>query len=95
MTELGKVLKGLKCCKGLNGEQPVPFTSNRKCTECPYMEVPALLTGELPRYYCHHTNLMQDTIDILTGYVKANVRQEKRLKDQQNWFDSWSDCNYL
>lgn len=96
MTQLGKVLKGLKCCKGLNGEETFSFSSNKNCKDCPYIEIrPSRITGCLPNYVCHHTNLMQDTIDILESYVKTDINQKQQIKAHQDWIDSWSDSNYL
>ena len=96
MTQLGKVLKGLKCCMGKNDESPIPFTNGKRCKDCPYLDIfPAGRSCHLPSYKCYHNNLMQDTIDILQSYVKTDINQKQQIKAHQDWIDSWSDSNYL
>ena len=95
MNQLGKVLKGLKCCMGKNDESPIPFTNGRRCSDCPYCEVtPPERIGILPAYICYHNNLMQDTIDIIENYTKWAMRADQQEKKHQAEIDSWSACSY-
>ena len=90
MTQLGKVLKGLKCC----GAYQYFAIDWSRCVECPYCEINNdQITGGRLMITCHHKDLMQDTLNILTKYVKNDINQKKQLKDHQDWIDSWSnDC---
>ena len=93
MTQLGKVLKGLKCCKG--DHTVIDNNGYKGCTECPYCYEQVSVTGSVTKFVCHHKDLMQDTIDILESYVKTDINQKQQIKAHQDWIDSWSDSNYL
>ena len=96
MTQLGKVLKGLKCCKG---DLPITYkadVSKRGCADCPYAEIDGnWTTNDVISVKCHHKDLMQDAYDILVSYARTNINQKQQIKAHQDWIDSWSDSNYL
>ena len=96
MTELGKVLQGLRACS-----HPSQFTEEDKeffhdyCLRCPYCDTVKDDTRESGvRYLCFHGRLMLDALRLLTNYAKMEVRVKEEEERHRVEVDSWNACNY-